>query len=114
LILIGTGSEVFLCAQAADQLRNEGHKVRVVSMPCWEVFEDQDPSYQESVLPKAVTKRLAVEAGTSFGWGRYAGSEENTISVNHFGFSAPGGLVMEKMGFTSENVVTRAKALLSA
>jgi transketolase len=113
LILIGTGSEVSLCVKAADALKAEGKKVRVVSMPSWELFDAQDEAYRESVLPKAVTKRLAVEAGISMGWCRYVGAEGDVIGVDRFGASAPGGLVMEKFGFTVDNVVSRAKALLS-
>lgn len=112
LILIGTGSEVSLCVNAAEQLRSAGTKVRVVSMPSWELFDAQDAAYQESVLPKAVTKRLAVEAGISMGWCRYVGAEGDVIGVDRFGASAPGGLVMEKFGYTVDNVVSRAKALL--
>lgn len=112
LILIGTGSEVHLCVQAAEALRAEGKQVRVVSMPSWELFEAQDAAYQESVLPKAVTKRLAVEAGITMGWCRYVGAEGDVIGVDRFGASAPGGLVMEKFGFTVDHVVSRAKALL--
>ena len=112
LILIGTGSELKLCVEAAKQLRAEGKKVRVVSMPSWELFEAQDAAYQESVLPKAVAKRLAVEAASSFGWRRYVGSEGDSIGIERFGASAPGGLVMEKFGFTVENVLAKAKALL--
>jgi transketolase len=112
LILIGTGSEVSLCVQAAEELRAAGTQVRVVSMPSWELFEAQEDSYQESVLPKAVTKRLAVEAGIAMGWCRYVGAAGDVLSVERFGASAPGGLVMEKYGYTVENVVSRAKALL--
>ncbi len=112
IILIGTGSEVSLCVQGAEQLREEGKKVRVVSMPSWELFEAQDESYRESVLPKAVTKRLAVEAGVSFGWCRYLGTEGDMISIDRFGVSAPGGVAMAKFGYTVENVVAKAKALL--
>jgi transketolase len=112
LILIGTGSEVQLCMQAADQLRGEGKKVRVVSMPSWELYDEQDEAYKESVLPKAVNKRLSVEAGCDFGWSRYVGSEGASLGVNGFGASAPGGLVMEKYGFTVENVVAKAKEVL--
>lgn len=111
IILIGTGSEVSLCEEAADKLRGEGKKVRVVSMPCWKLFDEQDEAYRESVLPKAVTKRLAVEAGASFGWGRYVGNESNTVCINRFGASAPGGVAMKNFGFTVENVVAKAKAL---
>ncbi len=112
LILIGTGSEVSLCVDAAQELRAAGTKVRVVSMPSWELFDAQDAAYQESVLPKAVTKRLAVEAGITMGWCRYVGGEGDVIGVDRFGASAPGDLVMEKFGFTVENVVSRAKTLL--
>ena len=111
IILIATGSEVSLCEEAAKVLRGEGKKVRVVSMPCWKLFDEQDEAYRESVLPKAVTKRLAVEAGTSFGWGRYVGNESNTVCINRFGASAPGGVAMKNFGFTVENVVAKAKAL---
>jgi transketolase len=111
MILIGTGSEVSLCVDAAAKLTAEGHKVRVVSMPCWELFDEQDEAYRESVLPKAVTKRLAVEAGSSFGWCRYVGSAGATVTVDGFGASAPGDIIMEKMGFTVDNVVAKAKAL---
>ncbi|AOX01633.1 transketolase [Moorena producens PAL-8-15-08-1] len=112
IILIGTGSEVSLCVQGAEKLREEGKKVRVVSMPSWELFEAQDEAYRESVLPKAVTKRLGVEAGVSFGWCRYLGTEGDMISIDRFGVSAPGGDAMEKFGYTVENVVAKAKALL--
>ncbi|MEM9539841.1 MAG: transketolase [Cyanobacteria bacterium P01_E01_bin.42] len=112
IILIGTGSEVALCVDAAAKLTAEGKKVRVVSMPSWEMFEAQDGAYQESVLPKAVTTRLSVEAGVTFGWGRYAGSEENAIGINRYGASCPGGVALEKFGFTVDNVVSKAKSLL--
>jgi transketolase len=112
IILIGTGSEVPLCVDAAAKLRAEGKKVRVVSMPSWELFDAQNESYRESVLPKAVKKRLAVEAASSFGWCRYLGDEGAMISVDEFGRSAPGGTIMEKFGYTVDNVVTKAKELL--
>ena len=111
LILIGTGSEVSLCVEAAAKL--EGKKVRVVSMPSWELFEAQDAAYRESVLPKAVTKRVAVEAASSFGWSKYIGTEGDSVSIDRFGASAPGGVCLEKFGFTVDNVVAKAKALLS-
>jgi len=111
LILIGTGSEVHICVDAAEKLRAAGKKVRVVSMPSCELFEEQDESYRESVLPKAVTKRLVVEAGSSFGWYRYAGAEGDTISIDRFGASAPGGVALEKFGYTVDNIVAKAKAL---
>ena len=112
LILIGTGGEISLCVQAAEKLRDAGIKVRVVSMPCWELFEETDADYKESVLPKAVKKRLSVEAGTSFGWQRYTTDEGDSLSVDTFGASAPGGVILEKFGFTVDNVVAKAKALL--
>ena len=112
IILIGTGSEVSLCVSAAEQLSNTGKKVRVVSMPCWEQFEAQSAAYKESVLPKAVTKRLSVEAGTSLGWAKYVGLEGDSVSIDSFGASAPGKVCMEKFGFTVENVIAKAKILL--
>lgn len=112
VILIGTGSETHLCAQAAEKLKGEGIKVRLVSMPCWELFEAQDAAYKESVFPKAVRKRLAVEAGSSMGWCRYVTDEGASISIDTFGASAPGDVVMEKFGFSVDNIVTKAKALL--
>jgi transketolase len=112
LILIGTGTELDVCVKAAAQLRVEGHDVRVVSMPCVELFEEQDASYRESVLPAAVRKRLVVEASSSFGWHKYTGFEGATVSIDRFGASAPGGVCLEKFGFTVENVVARAKGLM--
>jgi transketolase len=112
VILMGTGSETQLCVQAAEQLRGEGKKVRVVSMVCWEIFQDQDEAYRESVLPKAVKKRISVEAGVTFGWCRYVGDEGIAIGIDTFGASAPGPVCMERFGFTVENVVAKAKSLL--
>jgi transketolase len=111
LILIGTGSELELCTKAAAQLRAEGKNVRVVSMPCVELFEEQDAAYRESVLPSACRKRLVVEASSSFGWHKYTGFDGDSVSIDRFGASAPGPLLMEKFGFTVENVVAKAKAL---
>jgi transketolase len=112
LILIGSGSEVQLCVEAAATLRAEGKAVRVVSMPCWELFDEQDAAYRESVLPAAVKKRLAVEAGSPFGWCRYTGSEGDVIGIDRFGASAPGEVCLEKFGFTVANVLDKARALL--
>lgn len=112
IILIGTGSEVSLCVTAAEKLTAEGKKVRVVSMPSTDIFDAQDAAYKESVLPKAVTKRLSVEAGCSFGWHKYVGAEGDTVSIDRFGASAPGGVCMEKFGFSVDNVLAKAKALL--
>jgi transketolase len=111
LILIGTGSELELCTKAAAQLRAEGKNVRVVSMPCVELFEEQDAAYRESVLPSSCRKRLVVEASSSFGWHKYTGFDGDSVSIDRFGASAPGPLLMEKFGFTVDNVVAKAKAL---
>jgi transketolase len=112
LILIGTGSEVSLCVKAAEQLTAAGKKVRVVSMPSWELFDEQDAAYQESVLPKAVTKRVAVEAGCSMGWHRFVGSEGGLVTIDRFGASAPGGICLDKFGFNVDNVVATANQVL--
>ncbi|MEQ2691921.1 transketolase, partial [Enterococcus faecalis] len=101
-ILIATGSEVNLAVEAQAKLAEEGIDVSVVSMPSFDLFEKQSAEYKESVLPKAVTKRVAIEAAASFGWERYVGTEGKTITIDHFGASAPGGLVLEKFGFTPE------------
>ncbi len=112
LILIGTGSELSLCVTAAEKLTSEGKKVRVVSMPCWELFEAQDAAYKESILPSSVTKRVSVEAAASFGWHKYVGMEGDCVCIDTFGASAPGGVCMEKFGFTVENVLATAKKVL--
>ncbi len=110
-ILIATGSEVNLAVEAQAKLAEEGIDVSVVSMPSFDLFEKQSAEYKESVLPKAMTKRVAIEAAASFGWERYVGTEGKTITIDHFGASAPGGLVLEKFGFTPENVVNTYKSL---
>ncbi|EGO2744566.1 transketolase [Enterococcus faecalis] len=110
-ILIATGSEVNLAVEAQAKLAAEGIDVSVVSMPSFDLFEKQSAEYKESVLPKAVTKRVAIEAAASFGWERYVGTEGKTITIDHFGASAPGGLVLEKFDFTPENVVNTYKSL---
>jgi len=112
LILIGSGTELELCTKAASELRAAGKNVRVVSMPCVELFEEQDAAYRESVLPASVRKRLVVEASSSFGWHKYTGFDGDTVSIDRYGASAPGPLLMEKFGFTVENVVAKANALL--
>jgi transketolase len=111
LILIGTGTELELCTKAAAQLRAEGKNVRVVSMPCVELFEEQAAAYRESVLPAAVRQRLVVEASSSFGWHKYTGLDGANVSIDRFGASAPGPVCLEKFGFTVDNVVAKAKAL---
>jgi len=108
IILMASGSEVSLILEAAKKLASEGKSARVVSFPSWELFEKQDAAYRESVLPKMVQKRLAVEAGSGLGWERYA---KSSITINRFGASAPAKVIFEKLGFTVENVVARAKEL---
>ena len=112
LILIGTGTELDLCVQAAKQLSAEGKQVRVVSMPCVELFDEQSDAYKEEVLPSSVRKRIVVEAAESFGWHRFIGLDGDSVTMNRFGASAPGGTCMEKFGFTVENVLAKSKALL--
>jgi len=109
LVLIGTGSEVSVCVDAAKELERGGIPTRVVSMPCWELFEDQDEAYRDSVLPGDVPT-LAVEAAASFGWDRWA---DESVSIDRFGASAPGKIVLENLGFTPENVAARARALVA-
>ena len=113
VILIGTGSEVSLCMKAQQSLKAEGLKTRVVSMPCWSLFETQPKAYQESVLPRSIKKRVTVEAGSTVGWSRWAGDEGVSIGINRFGASAPGDVVMKNLGFTEENVVAAALGLMA-
>lgn len=110
IILMASGSEVSLIMDAAKQLHAEGHGVRVVSFPSWDLFEAQDEAYRESVLPKNITARLAVEAAATLGWERYATS---TLGLDHYGASAPYKVIFERFGFTVENVVARAKELIA-
>ena len=112
IILMGTGSEVQHCLAARDKLAEKGIGVRVVSMPSFELFEAQSQEYRDEVLPPSVTARLAIEAGATACWFRYVGLDGDIIGIDHFGASAPGDIVMEKFGFTSDNVVQRALALL--
>jgi transketolase len=107
---MASGSEVSLIMDAAKQFHAEGRGVRVVSFPSWDLFEAQDEAYRESVLPKDITARLAVEAGSSLGWERYA---KSTIGIDHYGASAPYKVIFERFGFTVENVVARAKELIA-
>lgn len=112
LIFIATGSEVELVVKAAEQLRQEGKKIRVVSMPSTNVFDKQDEAYRESVLPSSVTKRVAVEAGISEFWYKYVGFGGRIVGMNTFGESAPAGELFKLFGFTVENVVAKAKEIL--
>lgn len=111
VILIASGSEVELAVKAKAELEAEGTKVRVVSMPCMELFEEQSAEYRESVLPKAVRKRVAIEALSDFGWGKYVGLDGAYVCMKSFGASAPAAKLFEKFGFTVENVVNTVKAL---
>ncbi len=113
LILIATGSEVGLAMEAREKLNASGTPTRVVSMPCWEFFDEQSAKYKESVLPAKVTARLAIEAGVSLGWAKYVGDAGDTLTVDRFGASAPAEDVFRDYGFTVENVVRKAKKLLS-
>lgn len=113
LILIATGSELSLAVDAAQVLRQEGVAVRVVSMPSWELFEEQSDEYKESVLPKSVSARIAIEAASPMGWERYIGINGDTVTLNHFGASAPAKVLFQQFGFTVDNIVEKAKKLLS-
>ena len=110
--LDGRRAEVSLALEAASLLAGQGFSVRVVSLPSWDLFEVQDRDYQESVLPPSVSKRLAIEAGTTLGWDRYVGTEGDVIGIDGFGASAPHQAVAEHFGLTPESVAERAKALL--
>ena len=112
IILIATGSELSLVADAYETLKADGVKVRVVSLPSWYRFEMQDAAYKESVLPRGVTKRLAVEQAGSIGWDRYVGFDGRTITMSTFGASAPLAKLQDKFGFTHDNVVKVAREML--
>jgi transketolase len=114
VILIGTGSELSLAVAAYEKLTSEGIKARVVSMPSWELFDEQDQAYRESVLPPSVKARVAVEAGLRQGWDKYIGSDGRFVGMTGFGHSAPAGVLFKHFGITAERVVEEAKALLSA
>ena len=98
--------------QARKELTKQGKKVRVVSMPCVELFEEQSESYKEEVLPSNIRKRIVVEAAESFGWHKYIGLDGDSVTMNSFGASAPGGTCMDKFGFTVKNVIEKAQSLL--
>ena len=113
LILIATGSEVAVAMQAAETLAGNGLKVRVVSMPCVELFEQQDPAYRDAVLPPEVRARVAVESGATAGWYKYVGLDGAVVGLDRFGESAPGDALMKYFGFTAENVVSVAESVLA-
>jgi transketolase len=114
VILIGTGSEVSLCMAARDILMADGIAVRVVSMPSWELFEDQDQTYRDSVLPPGITARVTVEAGSKLGWDRYAGPAGIVLGMNSFGLSAPIAVVAAHFGFSAQHVVAAAQQSMAA
>lgn len=112
VILMATGSEVHITLEAGKQLQAEGIDARVVSMPSWELFEQQSVEYKESVLPSSVTNRIAVEAASSFGWHKYVGLKGDIVSIDSFGASAPANLLFEHFGFTVENIISKAKTVI--
>jgi transketolase len=105
---MGTGSEVSLCVEAYEKLKAEGIKARVVSMPSWEIFDQQDEAYKESVLPSSVTARVSVEMASTFGWEHYVGLKGRKIGMHRFGASAPLKDLLKFFGFTTEAVVAEA------
>jgi len=113
VILIATGSEVSLCLEAYEQLTKDGVRARVVSMPSWELFDDQDKSYRESVLPPHVKARVSVEEASDFGWSKYTGTEGQNLCIESFGASAPLKQLLKKFGFTVERVVDAAKSQIA-
>jgi len=114
VILIASGSEVQFAVEAQAQLAEQGIAVRVVSMPSWELFAEQSDAYRDSVLPPSVIARVAIEAGVSYGWGRWVGPHGSVISLERFGASAPYQTIYEHLGFTTENVVLRALATIDS
>jgi transketolase len=112
VVLIGTGSEVALVLEAADKLVHQDIHARVVSMPCWELFDAQNEDYRKSVFPDSVPARIAVETGTPMGWHKYVGDKGSVIGLERFGASAPDHVVLNELGFTVENVVAHVRRLL--
>ena len=112
IILIGTGSEVQLCIEAQKELNKINITSRVVSMPCWELFEMQSDEYKNKVLPTGMKKRVSVEAGATLGWQKYIGDHGISIGIDEFGSSAPGNIVLEKKGFSVENILSACKKIL--
>src|SRR6185503_18128800 len=112
LILIGTGSEVSLTLEAREKLQADGVPTRVVSMPCWELFEAESKEYRVEVFPPSIKARLAVEAGVRQGWDRYVGDDGDVVCLDRFGASAPGDVALKNLGFNVDNVLEHARALL--
>ena len=109
VILMATGSEISLCIQAREKLEGEGLKARVVSMPSWDLFERQDDAYRESVIPRDVRARVAVEMASPIGWDRYAGLDGKILAMNHFGASAPATALAAKFGFSADKIAEAAR-----
>jgi transketolase len=113
VILLGTGSEVDICVQARKRLMELNIRTRVVSLPSWEIFREQSPEYQESVLPKSVRRRVTIEAASTLGWERFAGLDGAMIGIDRFGASAPATELMKNFGFTRANVCAAALRLMA-
>ena len=113
IILIATGSEVHLALEVYEKVRAEGIRIRIVNMASWDLFERQPKEYRDEILPPRITKRISVEAGSTYGWHKYIGLEGEALGIDRFGASAPGKLLLEKFGFTSGNLYGRVKALLA-
>jgi len=111
-IVIGTGSEVAIAMEGAKKVEAEGKSVRVISMPCWELFDAQSDDYKESILPSSVTARVSIEAGSTFGWEKFVGAKGKSIGVDTFGASAPGPVLYEKYGITSDAVAAACKEVM--
>ena len=114
VLLLGTGSEVHLCVDAYEQLKSEGIKARAVSMPSWELFEQQSENYRESVIPPKLATRVSVEQASTLGWRKYVGLGGRTIGMRTFGSSAPLKDLQEKFGFTPQSVAKEAMELLGS
>ncbi|MGH3516520.1 MAG: transketolase-like TK C-terminal-containing protein, partial [Haloechinothrix sp.] len=114
VILIATGSEVHLAVEAHEKLTSDGIRVRVVSLPCWELFDQQPDDYRDQVLPPAVTARVAIEKGSTLGWDRYVGTRGAIVGMHTFGASAPLKALQTKFGFTPEAIVGVAKERIAA
>ena len=112
VILIGTGSELQLCVAAFEQLNKQGTRARVVSMPSWEIFDEQDAPYKQSVLPDSIPARVSVEAGSTLAWSRYVGPDGVAIGHDDFGASAPAKELFQHFGFTPEHVTQAALTVL--
>ena len=113
VLLLASGSEVALCLQAYERLKADGVKARVVSMPCWELFDDQPQEYRDRVLPPSVTARVSVEEASTFGWAHYVGATGQSLGMRSFGASAPLKALVKKFGFTPEHVVAAAREQLA-